>query len=65
MTASETVMTDRSLDELGPVDYLVVEEWARTAEDVLWRRTKCGLHMRDAEREAVEQHLSHRQTVAA
>ena len=25
MAASETVMTDRSLDELGPVDYLVVE----------------------------------------
>ena len=25
MAASETVVTDRSLDELGPVDYLVVE----------------------------------------
>src|SRR5881398_2133959 len=25
MAASETIMTDRSLDELGPVDYLVVE----------------------------------------
>ena len=25
MAATETVMTDRSLDELGPVDYLVVE----------------------------------------
>src|SRR6187431_1642987 len=25
MAASETVMTNRSLDELGPVDYLVVE----------------------------------------
>src|SRR5213592_2789147 len=25
MAASETVMTDRSLDELGPVDYVVVE----------------------------------------
>src|SRR5260221_4556271 len=25
MAASETAMTDRSLDELGPVDYLVVE----------------------------------------
>jgi glycerol-3-phosphate dehydrogenase len=28
-------------------------EWARTAEDVLWRRTKLGLHMNAAEREAV------------
>jgi hypothetical protein len=25
MAANETVMTDRSLDELGPVDYIVVE----------------------------------------
>ncbi len=25
------------------VDYLVREEWARSAEDVLWRHTKCGL----------------------
>lgn len=24
--------------------YLVQEEWAQTAEDVLWRRTKLGLH---------------------
>src|SRR5207249_432732 len=27
------------------VDYLVHQEWARSAEDVLWRRTKCGLHL--------------------
>jgi glycerol-3-phosphate dehydrogenase len=27
------------------VDYLMQVEWARTAEDILWRRTKCGLHM--------------------
>ena len=33
--------------------YLVEHEWARTAEDVLWRRTKCGLHMTDAERARV------------
>ncbi len=26
------------------VDYLVRHEWARTAEDILWRRTKKGLH---------------------
>ncbi len=25
------------------VDWLVREEWARSADDVLWRRTKCGL----------------------
>lgn len=26
------------------VDYLIAREWARTAEDILWRRTKLGLH---------------------
>lgn len=27
------------------VDYLIAHEWARTAEDILWRRTKCGLRV--------------------
>ena len=27
------------------VDYLVRHEWARTTEDILWRRTKLGLHV--------------------
>ena len=26
------------------VDHLVANEWARTADDILWRRTKLGLH---------------------
>ena len=34
------------------VDYLIRVEWARTAEDILWRRTKCGLHMSARQREA-------------
>ena len=36
------------------VDYMRREEWALTAEDVLWRRTKCGLHMDAAEREGLQ-----------
>jgi len=32
------------------LEYLVRNEWAREAEDVLWRRTKCGLHMTAAEK---------------
>ena len=32
------------------VDWLVEREWAKTAEDVLWRRTKLGLAFNDAER---------------
>jgi glycerol-3-phosphate dehydrogenase len=27
------------------VEYLIATEWAMTAEDILWRRTKQGLHM--------------------
>jgi glycerol-3-phosphate dehydrogenase len=44
-----------SLADLGPdfggglhraeLDFLVSQEWARTAEDVLWRRSKLGLHV--------------------
>lgn len=30
--------------------YLVKNEWARDPKDVLWRRTKCGLHMTQQER---------------
>lgn len=26
------------------VDYLIEREWAKTAEDILWRRSKLGLH---------------------
>ncbi|MCI0508816.1 homodimeric glycerol 3-phosphate dehydrogenase (quinone) [Chromohalobacter marismortui] len=45
----------KSLDELGEhfgadlyaaeVDYLRDHEWARTAEDILWRRSKLGLRL--------------------
>ncbi len=31
------------------VAYFVREEWARSADDVLWRRSKCGLGMTDAQ----------------
>ncbi|MBK9116025.1 MAG: glycerol-3-phosphate dehydrogenase [Betaproteobacteria bacterium] len=42
------------------VDYLVAEEWARTADDVLWRRTKCGLPMSPAQRDAVAGYMAGR-----
>ncbi|MGL4311785.1 MAG: glycerol-3-phosphate dehydrogenase [Paracoccaceae bacterium] len=32
--------------------YLVTKEWAMTAEDVLWRRTKHRLHLTEAEQKA-------------
>jgi glycerol-3-phosphate dehydrogenase len=33
--------------------YVIANEWAREAADVLWRRTKCGLHMTEAQRARV------------
>jgi glycerol-3-phosphate dehydrogenase len=32
------------------IDFCIRQEWARRADDILWRRTKCGLHMDAAER---------------
>jgi len=32
--------------------WCMAHEWAREPEDVLWRRTKCGLHMSEAQRRA-------------
>lgn len=37
--------------------YFVEREWAHIAEDVLWRRTKAGLHMTAAQRDAVARRL--------
>ena len=57
-----------AMDQLGPalggglygleVDWLMAEEWAREPEDVLWRRTKFGLHMSDDERAAVGDYMA-------
>lgn len=42
------------------VDYLIQNEWAHTAEDVLWRRTKCGLHQTPGQQQAVANHVKRR-----
>lgn len=39
------------------VTYLVQNEWARTAEDILWRRSKLGLRLSSAEAEALDNWL--------
>ncbi|HYJ29545.1 MAG TPA: glycerol-3-phosphate dehydrogenase [Allosphingosinicella sp.] len=40
------------------VRYLRDKEFARTAEDILWRRTKLGLRFTDAEKAALERYLA-------
>jgi glycerol-3-phosphate dehydrogenase len=39
------------------LDYLISQEWATSAEDVLWRRTKLGLFLGDKQRRALSDHF--------
>ncbi|MGE3830406.1 MAG: glycerol-3-phosphate dehydrogenase [Parvibaculaceae bacterium] len=39
------------------IDYLRREEWAETPEDILWRRSKLGLHLAEAEQNALRSHM--------
>lgn len=60
-----------SLDGLGPelspglyareVDYLINHEWACTAEDILWRRTKLGLYADVSSGSALTQYIEGRE----
>ena len=40
------------------VDYLCREEWAQTAEDILWRRTKLGLFMTPGQQARLREYLT-------
>ncbi len=56
-----------SMDDLGQnfgadlyaaeIDYLRQHEWARSAEDILWRRSKIGLHLEARQRLDVKAYL--------
>jgi len=58
----------RSMGDLGEhfgaglteaeVEYLRSREWAQSAEDVLWRRTKLGLHLADDEQQRLREYMS-------
>lgn len=58
----------RSTEDLGrhfgsdlyeaEVRWLMAEEWARHAEDILWRRTKRGLHLTAEEADALEDYMA-------
>ncbi len=62
----------KSLSDLGAdfgagltqmeVDHLIEKEFALTAEDILWRRSKLGLHLSPAERARVSSYLDRRLT---
>ncbi|MEO1089688.1 MAG: glycerol-3-phosphate dehydrogenase [Pseudomonadota bacterium] len=74
-TRIDCVLGDaRGLDDLGELlggnlyarelDYLVREEWAVTADDVLWRRTKLGLSLDDAAQARVRAWLAKNEPAA-
>jgi len=67
-TRMKALLADaNSMNELGQhfggplyqieVDYLVKTEWARTAEDILWRRSKKGLHAGESASSALQNYL--------
>ncbi len=39
------------------VRYLMTKEWAQTADDVLWRRSKLGLRFSDAQRATLDRFM--------
>lgn len=41
-------------------DYMVAHEWAHSTDDILWRRSKCGLRIDAAGRERLRRHISWR-----
>lgn len=39
------------------IDYVCSHEWAKTADDILWRRTKLGLHVSDTTKDNLANYL--------
>ena len=62
----------RRMEDLGPrfgadltgreVRYLMAEEWARAADDILWRRSKLGLRFSVSERAALQEFMTRQET---
>ena len=46
------------------IDYLMREEWAECAEDVVWRRTKLGLLLTEEQIAAIDAYISERRAAA-
>jgi glycerol-3-phosphate dehydrogenase len=66
-TQAETILNGaRFLGDMGQmfgplsereVEYLRTNEWAQTADDILWRRSKLGLHMKPDDQQALRRYL--------
>ena len=42
------------------VDYLIREEWARSAQDIIWRRSKLGLYLNQEQIARLEEYIQER-----
>ena len=42
----------------GEVRWMRTQEWAQTADDILWRRSKLGLRFSPEERGGLERHIA-------
>lgn len=40
------------------VDYCLSHEWARSANDILWRRSKCGLHINSQQKQTLVDYVT-------
>ena len=47
------------------VKYLIEQEWARSAEDIVWRRSKLGLHMTASDIDALQAYMAGRNGASA
>jgi glycerol-3-phosphate dehydrogenase len=66
--ASRILGSAKSMDDLGQsfgaslteaeIRYLISEEWACTAEDIIWRRSKLGLRLTKEEIAAIDAWIS-------
>ena len=74
-TCAETIVgVAKSIEDLGEdfgggltaaeVDYLVAEEWARSAQDILWRRSKLGLCLSKGDVARLDTYLEKRPVAA-
>lgn len=71
--AYETVLSINNKESMGElfghdlysfeVDYLIDREWAKCAEDVLWRRTKLGLFLSGIQVEALDSYIKKKVSV--
>jgi glycerol-3-phosphate dehydrogenase len=71
-TEARAILADGDLGRIFGADlgerevaFLVEKEWAQSAEDILWRRSKLGLRFTVAQTAALSEYLENSRAVAA